>query len=128
MRERAQLWISASNREETMARVLSRAELNEGTVLHAHRSASSALIAVFENRGLVHTSDQCADLCGMLHAHDVTPPADVTKAADTLDRQAQKVNPETTTEPPWRSCDAAVAAASLDCVKRIRAFVNTALT
>ena len=88
MREKAQLWITVSNREESMARVLSRSDYNEGAVLHAHRAAGMALIAVFAERGWAHTSDRCADLCSMLEAHDIAATAEVRRAAEVLDRHA----------------------------------------
>lgn len=128
MRERAQLWIGASNREEAMARVLSRADFNDGAVLHAHRAASSSLVAVFAEKGWAYASDRCADLCEMLDAHDVTAPLDVLKAARTLDGHLQKLNAETTQDAAAHTCTAQVAAECLDAVRRLRAFVNSVLT
>ena len=128
MNEKAQLWIVVSNREESMARVLSRADLNEGTVLHAHRAASASLVAIFAHHGFAATSDRSEDLCGMLAAHDVTAPQDVRDAAKTLDSHARKLDPESAGQPPSRTCTAEVAASCLDCATRIRSFVNAALT
>jgi len=128
MNENAQLWIGVSNREESMARVLSRADLNEGAVLHARRAASAALVAVFAHHGWAATSDRCEDLCAMLDAHDVTAPQDVRDAAKTLDTHARAVDPGAAGAPPSRGCTREIAASCLDCVTRIRSFVNAALT
>lgn len=128
MREQTQLWIGVSNREESMARVLSRANFHEGTVLHAHRAASNSLIAVLAENGRSHTSDRCADLCGALAAHGVVADADVLRAAQALDRQVAQLHLESAGGAPARPCDAKVAANSLDHAKCIRGFVNTVLT
>lgn len=128
MREQAQLWIGASNREEAMARVLSRSDLPEGTVLHAHRAASSSLIAIFAENGWAYTSGRCADLCDMLEAHNVIATRDVIRAAETLDQAAQKLNLNIPGEVPEQSCDAPAGADCLECAKRVRGFVNTVLT
>ncbi|MFH1730816.1 MAG: hypothetical protein ABIF82_04090 [Planctomycetota bacterium] len=68
-----------SNREESMARVLSRADFHEGTVLRAHRAASSSLVAVLAENGRGHGSDRCADICGALAAHGVANSLDRAK-------------------------------------------------
>lgn len=128
MRQNTQLWISVSNREESMARVLSRSNFHEGTVFHAHRAASSLLIAALEENGWAHVSDRCADLCGMLEAHDIAVTADAARAADALDRQVSDLNLDSTGGAPARTCDAKIAAQSLDCVKLIRGFVTAALS
>jgi len=128
MREKTQLWISAGNREESMARVLSRAGFHEGTVLHAHRAASSALIAVFEENGWARLSDQCGALCDMLGAHDVIATADVTRAAAALDREVDELHLNPASGAPARPCDAKVAANSLDCARLLRGFVNAVLS
>jgi HEPN domain-containing protein len=126
MRERARQWINRSNREEAMARVLSRNDFAEGAVLHAHRAASAALIAVFAENGWAWTSERCEDLCHMLEAHDITPHRDIFAASQQLDAASgdeDLLAPRLAGAPlpPDR------ATASLDCVKRIRAFVVTVL-
>lgn len=128
MRKQTQLWIGVSNREESMARVLSRANFHEGTVLHAHRAASTSLIAVLEENGRGHTSDRCSDLCSALDAHGVVATGDVLRAAQALDRRVAQLHLDSAGGAPARSCDAKVAANSLDHGKRIRGFVNAALT
>lgn len=128
MRQNAQLWISVSNREESMARVLSRASFHEGTVLHAHRAALSLFIAVLEENGWAHASDRCADLCGTLDAHDIDVTADAALAAEALDRQVGDLNLDSAGGAPALTCDAKVAAQSLDCVKLIRSFVTAVLS
>ena len=128
MRQNTQLWISVSNREESMARVLTRANFHEGTILHAHRAASSLLIAVLEENGWAHMSDRCADLCSMLEAHDIDVTANAALAAEALDRQVSGLNLDSAGGAPESACDAKVAAQSLDCVKLIRTFVTAALS
>ena len=128
MRERAQLWIGVSNREESMARVLSRARLYEGTALHARRAASSALIAILAEHGWAHASNGCRDLCRTLEAHAITPPRDVLDAAETLDARAAAADLDATGAPPSESCTDDAAAACLECVTRVRSYVNTVLT
>ena len=128
MLQNAQLWISVSNREESMARVLSRANFHEGTVLHAHRAASSLLIAILEENGWAHVSDRCADLCGALAAHDIAVAADAARAAEALDGQVSNLNLDSAGGAPALNCDAKVAAQSLDCVKLIRSFATTVLS
>jgi HEPN domain-containing protein len=126
MRERARQWINRSNREEAMARVLSRNEFPEGAVLHAHRAASAALIAVFAENGWAWTSERCEDLCHMLEAHDTTPHSDIFNASQGLDAAGADQNLLATRsagDPP----DADTATACLDCVKRVRSFVVTVL-
>ena len=128
MNSQAQLWIAASNREESMARVLSRAQWNEGAVLHAHRAASIALIAVFKARGWAHTSDLCVDLCSMLEAHDLAAPADVRRAAEALDLNRRKADLAEAGPAPSAACTDSVVTESLDAVTRVRSFVNPLLT
>ena len=128
MREKTQAWISASNREESMARVLSRAGLHEGMVLHAHRAASCALTAVLEDYGWAPAAARCADLCATLDAHGIAPTPDVTKAAQALDQRVDELNLAAAGDAPARSCDAKVAAQALDGSKTIRAFVNERLS
>jgi len=124
MREQAHLRINASNREESMARVLSRAGFPEGTVLHAHRAAASALTALFAHNGWACTSDQCEALCNLLDSHQITSPREVLDAARVLDEQAQLVTAQPGTEPP----NADDASTALDRAKCVRNFVNTVLT
>ncbi len=127
MRPKAQRWISISNREESMARALSRAGFFEGTVLHAHRAASAALRAIFADHGWAFTSDRCDDLCVMLRAHDVTPPRDVAGAAKTLDAHELRLDPDAV-EDLAAACTGEVAGECLDAVSCVRKFVNTVLT
>ncbi len=127
MRPKAQRWISISNREESMARALSRAGFFEGTVLHAHRAAAAALGAVFADHGWAFTSNRCEDLCAVLRAHDVTPTRDVAKAAKTLDAHELRLDPDAAEEPS-AACTDEAAAACLGAVTCIRNFVNAVLT
>lgn len=127
MRQKAQRRISISNREESMARALSRAGFFEGTVLHAQRAAAAALRAVFAERGWAVASDRCEDLCMMLRAHDITPPRDVAEAAKMLDACALRLDPDSP-EDPATACTDEVAAACLDAVSCMRKFVNVVLT
>jgi len=127
MRPKAQRWISISNREESMARTLSRAGLFEGTVLHAHRAALAALRAVFADHGWALPSDRCEDVCALLRAHDITPPRNVAKAAQTLDAHQLRLDPDAP-EAPSAACTDEIAVACLDAVTRIRNLVNTVLT
>lgn len=128
MRDRAQVWIQVSNREQSMANVLWRAELFEGAVLHAQRAAASALAAIFAHHGWARTSDLCADLCGMLEAHDVVPPTDVLDAARRLDARRSELDPEAGREAPSRTCTADHAAECLAATKSVRSFVNGVLS
>ncbi|MFO7900836.1 MAG: HEPN domain-containing protein [Planctomycetota bacterium] len=128
MHKRAQLWIQVSNREQSMANVLSRADLFEGAVLHAQRAAASALAAIFAHHGWARTSDLCADLCAMLEAHDVVPPTDVLDAARRLDARLAELDPEAGSEAPSRACTADRAAACLAATKSVRSFVNAFLS
>ncbi len=111
-----------------MARVLSRAGFHEGTVLHAHRAASGSLIAVFEQNGWAHMSNRCADLCAALDAREIVPTADVVRAAQALDRQAEDLHVDASGADPARPCDARAAADALDRAKCVRAFVNATLS
>ena len=128
MREKAQVWISVSNREQSMANVLSRADFNEGTVLHAHRAAFSSLMAILADNGLRSSSDRCEALCDTLAAHDITSPQDVLDAVKALDAHEQKLDTCATAEAPSETCTLDVVTECLDAVKRIRVFVNTVLT
>jgi HEPN domain-containing protein len=125
MRDQAQQWIAMSNREESMARVLSRSDFHDGAELHAARAASASLIAVLANHGWPYTSDRCQDLCHLLEAHDMLPPQDVFKAALTLDERAAEC---ALNHPPKEDVGQPAAAECLDCVQTIRSFVNAALT
>lgn len=128
MREKAQLLIGVSNREEAMARILSRSNFNEGTVLHAHRAAAGALAAVLAEHGWDHASDRCIELCDMLRAHDVGAPDAAATAAQTLDGLLRKLDAESEGRAPSDACDAKVSSIALECARRIRGFVNAALT
>ena len=125
MREQAQQWIAMSNREESMARVLSRNGFHDGAELHAARAASASLIAVLADQGWPYTSDRCDDLCQLLEAHDMTPPQDVFKAARTLDECAAECS---LNHPPKDGIAQTAVAECLDCVNTVRSFVNAALT
>jgi|GEM_PF-2751519 len=128
MREKTQLLIGVSNREEAMARILSRSNFNEGTVLHAHRAAASALAAVLAEHDRAHASGLCSELCDMLRAHGAGPPDAAAKAAETLDALLGKLDAVSENRAPSDACDAKVSSVALECARRIRGFVNTALT
>lgn len=127
MNEKAQLWIGLSNREESMARVLSRGGLDDGVVLHAQRAVYAALTALFVNSGWPTTSGKCVGLCEMLESRGIVPPAEVRKAAAMLDVEAAKRSLSNAGElPEPASADAAVAC--LDAIGCVRKFVNPALS
>jgi HEPN domain-containing protein len=128
MREKTQCWIAVSNREESMARVLSRADFHEGAVFHAHRAAEAALTAIFAEHGWAHTSNRCADLLSLIEAHKFTPTTDVLRAAQALDEHSGKLDWERTGAEPARTCTANVASECLDAIKTIRSFVSTVLS
>jgi HEPN domain-containing protein len=122
MNEAAQQWIGVSNREEAMARVLSRGGFPEGTVLHVHRAASTALAAVLANTGGAPAAG--ATLVDALRGLNMALPQEVADAAAVLDAQMSALARGAPTEP----CAPDVAAQCLDALKSVRGFVNAALT
>jgi len=128
VRENAHLWISVSNREQSMANVLSRAGFHDGAALHAHRAASSALVAIFAHLGSAPASDRCEDLCQALAAHDMAATREVLGAARTLDAGVATPDLRRPDHAPAEPCDARAGTECLDAMKQIRAFVNTALS
>ena len=128
MHKKAQFWIGISNREESMARLLSRADFNEGSVLHAHRAAFAALMAVLANNGWSSSVRRCKGLCIALGRRGLTLDENVHHAAKTLDAHLSRLDAEAEARAPADACSRAVAARCLTCVKRVRHFVSTVLT
>jgi HEPN domain-containing protein len=125
MREQAQQWIALSNREESMARVLSRNGFHDGAEWHAARAASAALLALLSERGWTAASTSCEALCHLLEAHDLTPPSEVFHAARTLDARTED---RTLSRPPATPPGQAEAAECLAALQTVRLHVNTALS
>lgn len=128
MLERTGWWLSASDRDEQMARHLLEDGFYEGVAFHAQQAAEKALKALMAEIGVITHTHSCVELLERLVAQGFTVPPEVLNRARRLDQHyVDSRYPNGVGGPPLNFYDEAIAQDCLSWMTEIRDFVRSNL-
>ena len=128
MLERTEWWLSASERDEAMARHLLDAGFYEGVAFHAQQAAEKALKALMAEIGVTTHTHSCVELAERLASQGLTVPPQVLNRARRLDQHyVDSRYPNGVGGPPKAFYDEAIAQDCLSWMTDLRDFVRSNL-
>ena len=129
MRQEAQWWLEASDRDVALAAAALREELYEGVAFHCQQGAEKALKALLVDRRQRIQTHSCVLLCQALGRAGVLVPTDVVEAGQRIDPHYINARyPNGVGGPPHAFYNRQLAQECQQWADTIRQFVRSSLT